>query len=223
MIRALLDGKKTQTRRLAIGGNGHPSQWVNAQPGDMIWVREAWRVSSGFDGTKPSKLPYDNGVTTLFEAGGCRARGFNGIYVNDPSWPTPSQIPDLVGSAGKLRPSMFLPMLASRMTLEVTEVRTQRLHDITPDDAVAEGLRQISKDDGRTCKYGIPDFDGLPGTDDIGWPWDQWRISPVDAFEHLWTRINGAESWASNPEIVAITFNVHHHNVLDVVAMRKSA
>ena len=78
-----------------------------------------------------------------------------------------------------------MPRWASRITLEITEVRVERLNDISAEDAIAEGLKALTKDR-RMTKYGIPDQDGLPGNDDSGWAWQHWRQSPIDAYQYLW-------------------------------------
>jgi hypothetical protein len=103
-------------------------------------------------------------------------------------------------------PGIHCPRGLSRITLQVTDVRLQRLQDITDDDARAEGLIAITKD-GHLVKYGIPDRDGLPGTDNDGWPWQEWDVSPREAFLKLWDRINGErEPWSANPWVWAVSF-----------------
>lgn len=94
---------------------------------------------------------------------------------------------------------------ASRLTLYVTDVRVERLQDIGEADAQSEGLQTLSKD-GRTWKWGIPDRDGLPGTDDCGWPWADWQTDPRAAYARLWNVINGPGAWEANPWVAAYTF-----------------
>lgn len=106
------------------------------------------------------------------------------------------------------RLARFMPKSAARIFLQVESVRVERLQDITEEDAKAEGLACITKDDGRTWKYGIPDKDGLPGKDNTGWPWQNWNISPVEAFKSLWQSINGPDSWAANPWVWVVGFKV---------------
>lgn len=100
----------------------------------------------------------------------------------------------------------FMPMKYTRLFLEITDVRVERLNDISEEDAKAEGLFMISKDDGKTWKFGIPDADGLPGTDDNGWPWHEWSTKPSEAFKTLWQKINGPASWPTNPWVWVISF-----------------
>ena len=90
----------------------------------------------------------------------------------------------------KWHPSLFMPKVAARIWLEVVSVRVERLQDITEEDAKAEGLACLTKDNGITYKYGIPDSDGLPGNDDHGWHWQDRFTDPIKAFRHLWDKIN---------------------------------
>lgn len=102
--------------------------------------------------------------------------------------------------------SRFMPRRYSRILLEITDVRVERLQEISEADAKAEGLACLSKDGGRTYKYGIPDHDGLPGTDDTGWPWNSWDKDPSFAFRSLWIDINGIGSWDANPWVWVVCF-----------------
>lgn len=160
---------------------------VGYVPGDRLWVRENHAYVGGGD---PGLLLCAADWRQTAAAHRCENAD------SPPKW----------------KPSIHMPRRVSRLTLGVTNVRVQRLHDMTPEDAIAEGMAGIMKD-GKTVKYGLPDADGLPGTDDSGWPWHEWRASPVDAFEKLWRSINGEEAWVSNPYVVAVTFTVHKQNV----------
>ena len=91
------------------------------------------------------------------------------------------------------RPSIHMPRWASRITLEITDVRVVQLHKISEADAIAEGLKAISKDGGRTYKYGVPDFEGYPG--EGGWRWAEWKICPRAAFKKLWESAYGPGSF----------------------------
>lgn len=204
MIRALMDGSKSQTRRIVkpqpayVCGHDnedvyHPNEkdllrCKFGADGDQLWVRETWRTYASLDYLPPSAI--EPGAGVQYEALGTNLHGDKGDY--------------LLGM-GKVRPSIFMPRWASRITLEIVSVRVERLQDIGEDDAKAEGLKGITKD-GKLVKYGIPDADGYPGTDDIGWPWEDWRISPVDAYRKLWESINGPGSWDENPFVWCISF-----------------
>lgn len=208
MVRALLTGAKSQTRRLVKGLQlGERPECVDQFTGalittfspltpcdgriiscpygsfafrDRLWVRETWLQWDPEDlGVEPQ-----DPATLRFRADG--------------------EIP-----AVRWRSSMFMPRWASRITLEVIDVRVQRLQEITEADAIAEGLSRITKDDGRTWKYGIPDRDGLPGTDNIGWPWSKWNTDPRQAYATLWSSIHARDpvhSWEANPWVWVVSF-----------------
>ena len=192
MVRAILESRKMQTRRIVkfphenplgmwepmtIGGpkggrlsNGAtiPEQAAMGhtrtgdvitspygQPGDRFWVREAFRLCAEADETKPSDA--DEAYRVWYEADAPHQPGF-----------------------GKLRPSMFMPRWASRITLEITGVRVERLQDISDEDALSEGVYPT--------KTGV-----YPG-------------APKAAFCELWESINGPDSWKENPWVWCITF-----------------
>lgn len=186
MVRALLDGRKTQTRRLAwrYAGAAYPGDedlvrkptvWQKAQPGDRIWVKEThWRLGRWVkDGkTKPGRQRWrfrPQGKDMLFcapaEAFLGRKRGAD----------QPAQ--------WWKRPSIFMPKELSRLALEVTNVRRQKLKAIDGLDALAEG---IEREDG---------------------------VAPWRTFKRLWQSLHGPDSWRENPEVVALTFTVHQANI----------
>lgn len=94
----------------------------------------------------------------------------------------------------KRRPSIHMPRCASRITLEITGVRVERLQDISEEDAIADGI----------------EADMLPCD-----PVPLWRnyatggitISPVYSYQTLWESINGRDSWVVNPWVWVISFN----------------
>lgn len=205
MVRALLDGRKTQTRRIAkfpkwadpSGGvefcsiDSAPAMLcresgcfadVNSPfglPGDSLWVRETWRVARRWDDNPPRTLPFERGMTIMYAAGGSRAHNGAGVYENDDDYP-----PELPEWAGKQRPSIHMPRWASRLTLKITEVRIEQLHDISNEDAAAEGW---------------------PGPDETGTIRSSY---PMAWYSHLWESINGRGSWEFNPWVWALTFEV---------------
>jgi hypothetical protein len=115
------------------------------------------------------------------------------------------------------KPSIFMPRWASRITLEITEVRVQRLNEISEEDAIAEGM--FFKDYGRACGHwgqwqDAGDCPAAPVTHPQrpGWSWketvshEECLKSARFAYGNLWESINGDRSWASNPWVWAITF-----------------
>jgi len=200
MVRAVLDSRKMQTRRVmkvqphaGVRNSpfvksgieyGHGKELVCpfGEVGDRLWVREKTRVDL---------LLKNRRAHVRYEA--------DGEYR---IVPVPERIKPVADgrcmSNGCYRE-------ASRITLEITGVRVERLQSISEADAKAEGLAEITKD-GSLFKFGIPDRDGYPGTDDKGWPWTEWERNPVHAYCKLWQSIYGAESWQANPWVWVIEF-----------------
>ena len=111
MVRAILDGRKTVTRRLPMS-----KRWL---PGDTLWVREAHRFHRVHDASKPARI---NPKTTLLLAV---------LYTADGG---------SVDGWGKARPSIHMPRWASRITLEVVSVSVERLDEVTEAEAQLEGF-----------------------------------------------------------------------------------
>jgi len=194
MVRALLDGNKTQTRR-ALRGFCPPNrpeydsetgrlEWFNGdevvvgmrcpygQPGDRLWVREAWRTSKVADELKPSPLV----------GGSC-----------SPIWyEAQNEVPFHPSDFGKLRPSMFMPRWGSRIMLEITGVRVERLQDISDDDCLAEGIAQVVRE-------------RLPSIQQCG-EYDAIDVDPVAEYRALWETINGSGAWDVNPWVWVVEF-----------------
>lgn len=177
MVRAILDGRKTQTRRIIkpqpfwVADPNVPFRTKDANPKGIInfpyggmlnqrlWVRETFH--------------HDIDLDEYFYKADCDL---------DVKW----------------RPSIYMPRIASRLLLQITNVRVERLNEISELDAMEEGLK--------TRKYGIPDKDGYPGNDDLGWSWCDWDTSPILAYKRLWESINGKGSWDLNPHVWIIDF-----------------
>ncbi|MEK6490853.1 hypothetical protein WNJ68_24720 [Klebsiella grimontii] len=204
MVRAILDGRKTQTRRivklqpdedgLAKVTNG---PWVDTSErnyrcpfgdvGDRIWGREAYRFPASLDDVSPTgvgemamatgyKKPW---APTFYEFTGTFSDGWKGF-----------ETPPKVAGAGKLRPFIHMPRWASRILLEITEVRVERLNAISEHDAQAEGVVKLRG--GFWQHY-------QPG-------WTQHQLSARGSFVTLWKSIYGEESWNSNPWVWVIEF-----------------
>lgn len=213
MVRALLEGRKTQTRRVLtpqpepfkidngdmcevgqihVVGNPRPRvtldrvitrQEVRYAVGDRLWVREAVARIDNSEFGQESYWQYRADTD-----GVCFPGDWPPEFKDDPDRP-------------RWRPSIHMPRIASRLTLIVTGVKVERLNDITDDDAKAEGIAWCSKFEWWHCD---PERDGAgPGH----------GRSPADAFLGLWSMLHGAESVGDNPFVVAINFRVLKANI----------
>jgi hypothetical protein len=181
MVRAVLAGAKTQTRRVVKPSSGpHTIEQVVStpdslvafirtrcpygQPGDRLWVRETWRPLAIIEGRCAGNSCVE------FPDGGQKYR--DGAYYD------PSNHDNFDPAARKWKPSIHMPRWASRITLEITAVRVERLQEISEADAIAEG------------------YESDPAPNDFPLPW-LWQ---------LWESINGPGSWALNPWVWVVEF-----------------
>tara|TARA_R100001086_G_scaffold223680_1_gene141486 strand:- start:20829 stop:21485 length:657 start_codon:yes stop_codon:yes gene_type:complete len=211
MVRAILEGRKSQTRRVLkpqptmafchafrsdewskpgeylVYGDAvpFPSKWgrytrledgtlgvdewnTPIRVGDRLWVREAWKSDVIYNDMPPRDMSGDEVVIY-------QADGFEETW----GWPNYS-------APGRPRASMHMPRWASRLTLTVTDVRVQRLQEISEKDAKAEGYEN-----------------------EIYASWaSSW-------FRNLWDDLNEVRGygWDTNPWVVAYTFETHHTNI----------
>lgn len=239
MVRALLDGRKTQTRRVVKDMPNRPSldnwkyeprhaepyldaycaeqktpanprgmsdRWgwwtrddrpgplfrVPAAPGDRMWVRETWRISpDACEGWPPEAVPCKGWID--YRAGGAE----------EMSAPSFSHALDAFGRQVDVdwdclpetwRPSIFMPRWASRLTLIVEDVRVQRLHEISEEDARAEGTSE-------------------PSLRELGGDLAQAAWSDRQVFSRLWNSLHGPDAWAANTWVCALTFRVERRNI----------
>lgn len=197
MIKAILENRKTQTRRTvkhkysvllndpyyATGKvltdlpkqpgafmeyryEGQPDEYASflvpcpfGKIGDHLWVRETF-------------LPRASGKAALYKADydECEAAGLAGMYSDKGCW----------------KPSIFMPRELSRITLEITKIRVEKLHEIKPQDALNEGIEY------ERHGYGLGD------------PCDEIRM--IQSYQDLWESINGKGSWDLNPWVWVIEF-----------------
>lgn len=203
MVRAILDGRKTQTRRVI-----KPQPWVDnmgnacwkdrnfgqsanhvphikalaspipcsdtkrvlcpyGSPGDLLWVRETWRVHKSYDELNAARV--------------YQAMGGDVAYCVD--YFATNRSEDFWGRG---RPSIHMPRWASRITLRITDVRVERLQDISEDDARAEGCKPV----------------GWIDETDVG------MSSYREGFSRLWNHINGPGAWDANPWVWALSFEM---------------
>lgn len=138
MVRALLDGKKTQTRRIIkpqpLDGQPPVANCPYGRPGDRLWVKEAWRSAAALDDSTPVEIGLK-----LFKAGHHLPHAPI-EYQADRSrrhW----ELGSLPQETGRVRSAIHMPRWASRMQLEIVAARVERLQDISEADALAEGMQ----------------------------------------------------------------------------------
>lgn len=189
-------------------GPYHPPRYA---VGDRLWVREAWKAEARFDDCSPLRMPLTAPI--YYTAGG------GGEEV----------IPDC---AGRGRPGMFMMRWMSRITLVVTEVRVQRLNEITEADALAEGIYrqdptpeeiaagECTADDYVFIVPGVPQRWGRTKAErerEIWWP------DAAGAFLKLWASINGEVSVQVNPWVAAYSFRPVLSNIDDCASAATAA
>ncbi|HAU3358221.1 TPA: hypothetical protein JDL67_000799 [Salmonella enterica subsp. salamae] len=204
MVRAILDGRKTQTRRpfnwkrqptmeMAERDDGSLWPWAEdcerggdiwfacpfGEVGDRIWVRETYQGPL-FD--------YEQMESYLEDSSKFEKPDFC-VYRADGK-----PAPEFYDADDNLhcgwRPSIHMPRWASRILLEITNVRVERLNDISEEDAAAEGVGQLR---GGFWKHYQPG-------------WTQHQLSARGSFVTLWKSIYGADSWQANPWVWVIEF-----------------
>lgn len=216
MVRALLDGSKTQTRRVVKGAEQWPANTVRAtlpglrgtvmavdsnrwtygpeikcpygQPGDRLWVRETWQgpLLDDVDDYREDPDKFKNPQFCEYAADGGSAPEF--MNMDD----------ELVC---RWKPSIHMPRWASRITLEIISVRVERLQDITAADCKAEGIKSQGSDRiGRSwLNYSSSHHGG-------SWYPEGGDQAPKLSYHSLWESVNGADSWNANPWVWVVEF-----------------
>lgn len=189
MVRAILEDRKTQTRRIVKGAawkmiffDDECDSWCGSNeedfmndphakvippqygvPGDRLWVKETFQMHTTLAGIR---------VTYRED--------------NSDAWIEPPETWEGIPDDNHWRPSLFMPRWASRITLEIEAVRVERLHEISEEDSVAEGII-APRMDHSLCE----------ATD-----------HPIATlvFSELWESINGPGSWDANPWVEVIQF-----------------
>lgn len=171
MVRAILAGKKSQTRRIVKQDPKGKIPFTDELPcpyghtGDFLWVRESWQAQNT-SGLWWHEVPRNDRPL------------WNWAFTN-PVEPAYEAIPP------RWIPSIHMPRMASRITLEITELRIERLNNISKNDAIAEGC-QAWVENGQVTDTAVSDY------------------------AHLWNEINleRGYSWESNPFVWVVSFQI---------------
>lgn len=203
MVLAILDGRKTQTRRIInpqLGPEAYFSDFEGGYVasgligdipkefrsgiircpygtvGSELWVRETWATDLHCEQDSPAAI-----ARAAMEAGytvDAKHPAAAIWYASDSSVRRWGDFHDV---QGRWRPSIHMPRWASRITLRITGIRVERVQDITEEDAKAEGVEPDKATDHPQGVY-------------------------YTAFRDIWHKINGPESWAANPWVWVVSF-----------------
>ena len=232
MVKALLDGRKTMTRRIVkcdhkITDIGTPDDWNNGrahpnmkrfedwgdkhgyhlfnissgstiamqcqhgQKGDLIWVKERWAHDA----------PTDDDARRSVESDGMNG----GVYYY-------ADCNEFDRVSLKWKSSRYMFKWASRITLKITDVRVERLQEITEDDSLKEGI-DMESDYASLCI----NIESAPYPSDL-----ERGSAAITVFKKLWDSINRKKyPWSSNPWVWVISFDVIQQNVLEVINREK--
>lgn len=193
MVQAILRNKKTQTRRIMpeqpneylLPCGTSKRYWANDpeylkakyyrskyEIGDILWVRETWQH------TKCLSINWED------ETYGYVYKADKQPWEDYEGW--------------KWKPSIHMPKEAARLFLKITDIRVERLQDISQADAIAEGVESV-RQLGRSyykLYYGNKKFD--------------YDESPIVSYMSLWQKINGKDSWSENPYVWVYEFERIH-------------
>jgi hypothetical protein len=196
MVRAILAGTKTQTRRVVkrqgdmefdpadphygpywlayaagdLDGEDAKVRCPYGVPGDRLWVRETWAENAGSAGGYLYRADH-----------GDKCSGIATLALDRAEW---------VHYCDRWRPSIHMPRTASRILLEITDVRVERLQAISDADALAEGTMEWVNWDSPQAKASWAGNGAYAG----------------GAFPRFWESINGAGSWDANPRVWVVSF-----------------
>lgn len=202
MVQAILAGRKTMTRRLTglDGFNEEPDRWEYVRcfdghakfsekgnhimewyvkchygkPGDVLWVRETW-------------APWGDSSCAYLADGFVQRYG---------AWERDTTKLHQVERIERRKPSIHMPKAAARILLQITDIRVERLQDITHKDAIAEGASDTLS------------FSEINLLKDLDWIIPSPFMSHQFGFVSLWCKINGTDNWEANPWVWVVSFKV---------------
>ena len=204
-IRRIIAGEKTQTRRVVkpqppentdemevaeAGSCGYHDDSGHAiygetcpygQPGDVLWVREVFRLPGGMEDYSPTEYLEETRGGEGVMAPICRYEA-DGSFSRGPELEMARE----ADSWGRKRPSIHMPHELCRLRLRVKDVRVERVQELSPGDAAAEGIKRRPK----------MNYSG----EVVG------EMNPVGGFKKLWNDIHGDGAWGENPWVWVLEF-----------------
>lgn len=209
LVRAILDGRKTQTRRVMKPQPATVERWKHGEPTletSVNWTVMRDASGKGWSNCGPFRCPFGKpGDLIYVRETWMDLQGTGVEYISDGKLQRYAYAADTPpGSYGdecrkeyglKWRPSIHMPKSAARIWLEITGVRVERLQDISETDAIAEGIERVDDFFGCACwkAYGEPD-----GADEV------CPDDPIGSFRSLWDSTGG--DWQANPWVWVIDF-----------------
>lgn len=214
MVRAILNGTKTQTRRVVkpqppantykVLQYHHPDPrphyhaWIDSVPPGPVCAASDWAhpcpygqpgdrlwVRETFCPIYPQDPHYNGGEPIEYDYAATYRHG--------------DRLGDSLGIRKVWKPSIHMPRGACRLELEITGVRVERLNDCSEADAIAEGIDRVENNFGNGpayCDYRMKDPEDT----------SEWLRSPLASYRTLWERINGAGNWEANPWVWVVEF-----------------
>ena len=207
MVAAIMDGRKTQTRRVmkkqpVLDNN---IWWYGDEPfiGDDVMIDHLFQNVVYGNGGSPYGSVYADGtadrmwVRENFQAQSLAGKWWSEVPRDDREWQnwawTNPVRPAYEATPPRWLPSIHMPKNACRIYLDITDVRVERVQDMSKADAIAEGIDQLSVEQAGS-NWELPD--------------GSWTREPLVAFASLWDSINAKRgfSWESNPFVWVVEF-----------------
>lgn len=220
MIQAILEGRKTMTRRIVKQALKFDTNWrIAVIQEERNYLNPRYEMRCGTQYALPVfRCPYGTigdklwVRETFFDNLGDDFLGINSRWIYRADGEIDKQFEDTEGFTG-WKPSIFMPHIASRITLEITNVRVERLQEITEEDAINEGVMRDEDFPSYNLDFKLcPKCGGQGVHGSLGF---NLGVIEVDChtcdtnkkrYEFLWESINGSSSWKKNPWVWVVEF-----------------
>lgn len=206
LFHKVVKGEKTQTRRVATHQHFSYSELSNVKQGvyihpaipkykvgEKVYLKEPYAETCDEYGSPLIAYRFDNAAFYLIR------KDENGDYyqLNTIKKPVSTNWTlDNFPACGEWKNKLFMPQWAARYFIEITEIRAERLQDITEEDCIKEGIESFTKDN-QLYKFGLD-----------GWDWSKMPRTPREAYAALINKISGKGTWESNPFVWVYDFKL---------------